>query len=70
MSELNLNTIGYDYDRVKEQVGAGPVNPFFTILIYVGISLIFSTMCVISYYLCEYDGDWNKVFEDDDLENN
>ena len=66
MSELNLNTIGYDYEKVRDQVGADPVNPWFSIAVYFGIALIFSTFCVISYYLMENDGDWGKVFSDED----
>ena len=68
MSELNLNTIGYDYDKVRDQVGSDPVNPFMSIVVYFGLAFVFSTFCVITYYLIENDGDWNRVFEDDDIE--
>ena len=57
---------GFDFDKVRRDVGYEPVNPVWTILIYAGISFIFSVICVLAYYLMLYDGDWSRVMADDE----
>ena len=56
-------------DLIRKQIAGEPVNPVKSIFVYIAISLAFSTIVVIGYFFCMYDGDWDRVFKDDDNNN-
>ena len=69
-SLLNLNTIGYDYERVRKDIHSEPLSPAATIGIYFLASLVIVSFLVIG---CEYskaDGDMSRVFKEDDTYSN
>ena len=63
---LNLNTIGYDYERVRKEIHAEPMSPAVVISIYFVTSLVIVSFLVIGCAYCEADGDMSRVFKDDE----
>ena len=69
-SLLNLNTIGYDYERVRKEIHSQPYSPATTIGIYFLASLVIVSFLVIGWEYCKADGDMSRVFKEDDTYSN
>ena len=61
-----MNTIGYDYDLVRNEVHSEPLSPAVTIGIYFLVSLVIVSFLVIGCEYCKADGDMSRVFKEDD----
>lgn len=59
----SMNNIGYDYDQIRENIGAEPINPALHIMYQFVFALVLSTVCVLCYYYHTSGGDWKKVFD-------
>ena len=63
---IELSLPGYNYTRVREQIGADPISPSKSILVYILIAGVISTILVIGYHFVINEGNWDAVFADDD----
>ena len=63
---IELGLVGYNYTRIRDQIGGDPISPSKSILVYIMFAGIFSTIFVIGYLFLENEGDWDKVFADDE----
>ena len=63
---IELELQGYDYEKVREQIGGSPISPSKSILVYIVVAGLISTIFVIGYHFVINEGDWGKVFSDDE----
>ena len=59
---FSLNSIGYDYDKVRNEITSKPFHPYVVCGIYFVCALMIVSFLVISYELFRADGDWKKLF--------
>ena len=63
-----MNSVGYDYDKVKAQVGMHPYSPATMVFLFILTGFVIA-MCLVCCYLALVYDDIEEAFKDENGDN-